>query len=187
MSNKVTIPFTPEKQVEYLQHLKESGNLSLAAAKTGISYSTVLRQRKRNKKFDEMINIARSEALGELVSVAKDRAIKGVEEPVFYKDQQIGTRTVYDNNLLWKLIESNERGSYNKKEATGNTSVTVNTQINASDDSTLSKLSTFLKIDLTTAAEKMEAEIGEEDSDYAYGEAREDDIIDGECYPTGSE
>lgn len=193
MSNKMPVPFGAEKQLEFLQHLEQCGNKTLAAARTGVSISTITRSAKKNKKFGEWLAIAQAKALDELVSVAKDRAVRGVEEPVFYRDEQIGTKTVYDNNLLKFLIESNERGSYNKKEG-GNTSVTVNQQYNVSDDTTLSKLSTFLKIDLNGAAERQESlehsddlDMDGEDSPESQQEAPDDDIINAEYDDTTKE
>lgn len=186
MSNKMPVPFGAEKQLEFLQHLEQCGNKTLAAARTGVSISTITRASKKNKKFGEWLAIAQAKALDELVSVAKDRAVKGVVEDVYYKDEKIGEKTVYDNSLLKFLIESNERGSYNKKEG-GNTSVTVNQQYNVSDDTTLSKLSTFLKIDLNGAAERQESlehsdvlDVDGDDSPESQQEAPDDDIIDAE-------
>ena len=171
----------PENQLDFLKQLEEVGSITQASALVGVTASQVAVIKKKDKRFADAIEIAKAKGLANLRSIIKDRAINGVVEPVFYRDNQIGEKTVYDNNLLWKYAEAIERDAFNKKETTGNVSITQN--VNVDSGATLDKLSNFLKIDLNKRMVEMEGE----DDDYSQGDADYEDIIEGECDDKGSE
>jgi len=101
--------FTYERRMRFLYELVKSGGLlSLAAARAGVSSSTVVKHRKMEPEFDAAVIEARDlgvEAV--LVEEARRRAVDGVDEPVFggqWKDEVVGYIKRYSDGLLKMLI-----------------------------------------------------------------------------------
>lgn len=177
ITRKMPVAFDEKKQLEFLEHLEKCGQVNLAAAKTGVSTTSVKTAEAKNPKFKEALAISKAIALNKLVSVAQSRALDGLDEKIYYRDKEIGTRKVYDNKLLKFLIESLERGSFIKEEA----GVNINQNINVSDETTLNRLGSFLNIDINSPPNDSE------DAPESQGESSGDDIIEGEYYPTGED
>ncbi|GAA4643486.1 hypothetical protein GCM10023115_14460 [Pontixanthobacter gangjinensis] len=97
--NRRTV-FTPQFKSRFLESLSEFGNVRLACKRGCVSRQTAYRERRRQPGFarmwDAALLAARTHAEGELA----DRALRGVEEPVFYHGEEVGRRRRYSDRLL---------------------------------------------------------------------------------------
>src|SRR5689334_12953216 len=92
--------WTPELKARFLAILAESGNVRLAARRCGMSAQSAYVQRRRDEQFARTWAAAMRLARDHCEQVLGDRAIDGVEEPIFYGGELVGTRRRYDTRLL---------------------------------------------------------------------------------------
>lgn len=92
--------WTPERKVRFLSHLAEKGNVRRACLLTGMSHASAYKLRRRDVDFARGWAAAQVLAREVAVDTLADRAIDGVEEPVWYHGEQIATRRRYDARLL---------------------------------------------------------------------------------------
>ena len=105
MSDMPVIPiptrgWTPVAMVRFLEHLSVKGNVRAACARVGLSAEAAYRLRRRDGRFARGWAAAMVLARDNSEQIIATRAIEGVEEPVFYRGEQIGTRRRYDTRLL---------------------------------------------------------------------------------------
>ena len=112
-----TSVFDAAAQRVFIEALAETGSVKDAARRAGVSRMTAYRQRHAPDAhaFRAGWSEALARAVAMLADVALSRAIDGVEEPVFWKGEEIGTRTRYNDRLLMFLLR--ERGMYNPHHA----------------------------------------------------------------------
>lgn len=91
-------------QKAFLSALAESGVLAHAAAAAGVDRVTVYRARQDDPTFDAACQDAIEEATDKLVQEARRRALEGVEEPVYQGGALVGTKRVYSDALMGKLL-----------------------------------------------------------------------------------
>lgn len=86
-----------KKKKSFLIHLRSLGNETKAARKAGFKYgkAAIDRMRKSDPLFDLNCRIAQQEAIAELESEARRRAIHGVEEYVTYRGEVSYLRDAY--------------------------------------------------------------------------------------------
>ena len=101
---------TAERQRIFLETLAATGSVGRAAKACGLSRQALYTHRKRADvpAFREAWEVALSCAINRLGDIAFERAIDGVEEPVFWKGEQIGTRRRYNDNLLVALLRARD-------------------------------------------------------------------------------
>lgn len=101
---------TPERQRRFLEVLAATGSVQEAARQAGASRQAfyALRNRAASKRFSEAWNRAIGRAINILGDTAFERAIEGVEEPVFWKGEQVGTRRRYNDRLLMFLLRARD-------------------------------------------------------------------------------
>ena len=104
----------------FLEALRNSGNVRAAATVVGIERSTAYRARKRSVRFARQWDEALEDAADVLLAEARRRALKGIEEPVFYGGKLVGTRHRYSDALLMFLIN---RAHPQKKAESGSETV----------------------------------------------------------------
>ena len=108
--------FTPERQAAFLDALAASGSISAAAQAVGLSRTAIYNLRNREDEAGAAFRAAWDARLRQAVAVlaetAFDRAINGVEEPVFHKGEQIGTRIRHNDRLLMFLLKSLDPETY---------------------------------------------------------------------------
>jgi hypothetical protein len=92
--------WTPALKARFLVLLAEAGNVRLSARRCGRSAQSVYVQRRRDPVFARawMGALVHAHKHGE--QVLADRALEGVEEPIFYRGELVGTRRRYDSRLL---------------------------------------------------------------------------------------
>jgi hypothetical protein len=92
--------WSPALKARFLVVLAEAGNVRLSARRCGLSAQSAYVQRRRDVVFARGWAGALVLALEHGEQVLADRALEGVEEPVFYRGELVGTRRRYDNRLL---------------------------------------------------------------------------------------
>lgn len=113
--------FTPERQTLFLDALASSGSVSTAAQAAGVSRTAAYNFRNRDDAAGEAFRAAWDGRLRQAVAVlaetAFDRAINGVEVPVFHKGEQIGIRIRHNDRLLMFLLKTLDPETYGPKPA----------------------------------------------------------------------
>ncbi|WP_298197898.1 hypothetical protein [Novosphingobium sp.] len=92
--------FTPERQALFLAVLAETGAVRSACARVGVSAQCVYLLRRRSVLFAAAWDAALVQALRVAEDVLATRALDGVEEPIFYRGEQVGSRWRFDARLL---------------------------------------------------------------------------------------
>jgi len=97
--------WTAAKQRAFLQALGETSCVRDACRAAGRSSALAYRLRARSAAFAAAWDTAQEMAATVLEQVAFQRAVIGVEEPVWYYGKQVGTRTRYSDAMLRLLIQ----------------------------------------------------------------------------------
>lgn len=93
-------PFTPDRQERFLEQLSLSGNVRLACRAVSIAPNTAYRWRQSSAEFADGWDRALVSARAAVEQVLADRALNGIEEPVFYHGEEIARRRRYSDRLL---------------------------------------------------------------------------------------
>ena len=94
------LAFSLARRVRFAEHLAETGNVRLACAATGVSRHTAYKARRRDDTFAQAWDAALVLAARHAEAVLADRALDGVEEPVWFRGELVGHRRRYDTRLL---------------------------------------------------------------------------------------
>lgn len=105
---------TPERQRVFLEAFAATGSVTEAARQAGASRQAfyTLRHREPTGPFATAWESASDRATHRLADVAYERAIEGVEEPVFQRGEQVGTRRRYNDRLLMALLRVRNPAHY---------------------------------------------------------------------------
>lgn len=97
---------TPERRRRFLEALAATGSVSEAARQAGASRQSFYALRARNDQpdFCRAWDYAMAGATQILADAAYERAIDGVEEPVYWRGELVGTRRRYNDALLLQLL-----------------------------------------------------------------------------------
>lgn len=100
--------WTLPKQVAFLRALSATHSVHEAARSVGCSRQSAyrLRSRLKGQPFDLAWEVAYHHSFDVLAHAALDRAINGVERPVFYKGEQVGSYRRFDEGLTVALLRS---------------------------------------------------------------------------------
>ena len=90
----------PEIRVKFLEALARTGNVGTAAYYVQRSRQSAYDLRRRDPDFARGWQAALVLARDVAEDVLQERAIDGIEEPVYYHGEVVGTRRRYDNRLL---------------------------------------------------------------------------------------
>lgn len=91
---------TPERLARFLDVLSQHGNVRTAAQQIGVSRSALYLARRRDAQFARGWRAALVLARNHAETVLAERAIDGVEEPVFFHGEVVAVRRRYDSRLL---------------------------------------------------------------------------------------
>ena len=83
----------------FIERLKATGNVTLAARGAGVNRQNAYRARSRSKKFRRQWDEALDQAVDLLDGEARRRAT-GMKKDVWYAGRVVGTENVYDSALL---------------------------------------------------------------------------------------
>lgn len=108
--------WTAERQMTFIQALAESGCVTEACARVGMSVNSAyaLRTRLDAQRFRFAWEAALDHAIQRLSDAAFSRALNGVARPVFFQGEQIGERRYYDENLTRFLLRYRDPIRYGK-------------------------------------------------------------------------
>ena len=112
----------------FIEVLRTTGNVTLAAQHAGQSRNQVHDVRQRSKRFAAQWDNALEEATDLLEAEAHRRALTGIDEPVFYKGKVVGSTKKYSGPLLMFLLEAHRPQKFRdggKVEQPGATDVDV--------------------------------------------------------------
>jgi len=100
--------WTPERQRAFLEALADTGSVRLAARAINMSSEGAyyLRRQPGAEEFAAAWNAALDHGIRRLEDIALERAIHGVEVPVYSYGKLIGTRIVYNDRLLMFMLRN---------------------------------------------------------------------------------
>ena len=104
-------------KARFLAELAKAGSVAAAALALGIDRSNAYKWRRADSSFAAAWDDALLEAAEHLEQVAYQRAVHGVEEPVYYKGEICGSVRRYDNTLLWNLLKASNPAKYRETAA----------------------------------------------------------------------
>jgi len=122
--------FNVERQRKVLKVVQETGNISTAAAQSGVSRRTIYNHMERNPAFAERMELAQARYVAALEDIVSDRVQHGTRTKRYDGDGNLVEEIVKDDTQL--LLRSLERHSKDwSKESSnsqGNVEVNINTQ-----------------------------------------------------------
>jgi len=105
--------WTPERKVQFLDHLARKGNVRAACARVRLSREAAYRLRRRDRLFARGWAAALIQAHEASIEVLAERAIDGIEEEVWHRGELVGTRRKYDSRLLLAHIARLDKAAEN--------------------------------------------------------------------------
>lgn len=98
--------WTAPKMADFLRQLSATHSVSAAARSVGMSRQSAYRLRSRLKggAFDLAWDVAFHHSYDNLAHAALERALNGVEIPVFHKGEQVGSYRRFDERLTVALL-----------------------------------------------------------------------------------
>jgi hypothetical protein len=94
-----------KRRVAFLRGLEQGMSAAGAAEAAGISRSLVYRWRDHDRAFAAAWRRAAEAGTDRLEDEAMRRALEGVEKPVFWRGEQVGTVRTYNDRLLMLLLQ----------------------------------------------------------------------------------
>ena len=110
----------------FIERLKATGNVTLAASGAGVALQHAYRTRNRSKAFRRSWEDALEQAMDLLEGEARRRAT-GIKRDVWYAGEKVGTKNVYSDTLLMFLLRARRPHLYRdnvKVERSGGMEVT---------------------------------------------------------------
>ena len=95
----------------FIDRLKATGNVTLAASGAGVTRQHAYRTRNRSKTFRRQWDEALEEAVDLLAGEARRRAT-GIKKAVWYAGEVVGAESVYDSSLLMFLLRAHRPRLY---------------------------------------------------------------------------
>ena len=109
--------FTAAKRRKFLKTLARTGCISDAATVARISTTTVDRWRNKDARFAALCDAAIDKAGGHIETLAWERAVTGIEEPVMHHGKLVGTRVKRSNSIFRMLLMASNRKKYGRMGA----------------------------------------------------------------------
>ena len=108
------VRIAPARLDAFLKLLEETADVSVAAERTGLRRSSLYKLRKSSETFARRWTEALDLGLDRLQDHAVNRATVGVEKPVWYGGEQVGTVLQPDNRLLKFLLIAHRPQVYDR-------------------------------------------------------------------------
>ena len=103
---KKKTPTIATRRTKFLKKLAQTANVSLSARHAEISKSALYKHRQKTPSFAAAWDDALGEALDALEQAVIERAQHGVEKPVFFGGNQIGTVRNYSDALAMFMLKA---------------------------------------------------------------------------------
>lgn len=107
--------FTPERIERFLQELRETANVSLAAAAAGWGRRTAYDYKAKSEEFAAEWDSAFQEGLDRLEASLFRRAVHGVEKPVYQGGELVGTVKEYSDTAAIFLLKGGRPEKYRER------------------------------------------------------------------------
>ena len=117
-----------EPDALFLATLKDTGNVTAACMVAGFDRSHIYQRKKVDTSFAAAWEAAIEVSVDKLELVARDRALQGVKEPVYYKGYVVGHVHKPSDRLMELLLKAHRPDKFNpvqKLEHSGGVSVAV--------------------------------------------------------------
>lgn len=118
--------------IEFCSLIQETGNISAACAAIRRHYPTLQLSAKiiddyraLIPAFSEQVDFALEMFNAKLEEAAVERAVEGVDEPVFYQGTECGSKKKYSDDLLKFLMQANNPTKYGKTDSKSSTAPIV--------------------------------------------------------------
>lgn len=108
------LPSPAIRRACFLEVLRRTANVSRAAREAGLATSTVYAQRGKSAGFAAEWDAAVTEALDALEEELVQRVRQGVEKPVFYGGQQVGSVRHYSDALAMFILKARRPDVYGR-------------------------------------------------------------------------
>lgn len=105
------------RQRRFLETLAETANVSRAAREAGVARSALYRLREQSATFRTRWQEAMDQALDEIEAMLMDRAVHGVDRPVFFGGKECGAIRHYSDTLAIFLLRARRPDIYGKVAA----------------------------------------------------------------------
>jgi len=102
----------PRWKTVFLEPLVDTVNVTLACRRAGIARRTAYDWREANAGFSRKWDDAIDEGVDLLEAELHKRAFEGVERPVYYKEEQVGTWRFYSDALAMFLLKAHRPERY---------------------------------------------------------------------------
>ncbi|KKM97855.1 hypothetical protein LCGC14_1163920 [marine sediment metagenome] len=112
-------------QVAFLEAYARTGNISASAKAAGVSTPTIGSYRDTHVEFKELFDAAYDEFCAKLEAAGLERAVEGIEVPVFYQGKQTDTQKRYSDRLLELYLKSHIVKYRDKVDVTHQVSIGV--------------------------------------------------------------
>lgn len=110
-------PTIAVRRNKFLKKLAQTANVSLSARHAGISKSALYVHRQKTPSFAAAWDDALGEALDALEQAVIERAVQGVEKPVFFGGEQIGAVRNYSDALAMFMLRAHRPEVYARLSA----------------------------------------------------------------------
>jgi hypothetical protein len=107
--------FTEGLKAAFIENLRATCNVTLAAQAAGVSSATVYKHKQSDVLFAERWDEAIQEGIDLLEHKAHQRAFDGVSEPVFYQGFECGSVRKYSDALTMFLLKSHRPDKYRER------------------------------------------------------------------------
>jgi hypothetical protein len=104
------IRWSGKRERAFLQTLAATAQVTTAVRASGLSESTIRRHRASDESFAARWAAALAEGVDRLETLMLDRALNGVEKPIWYGGKQVGTMTEYSDRTALAVL-AHHRGT----------------------------------------------------------------------------
>jgi hypothetical protein len=111
--------FTPARRRRFIKTLAKTGCIKDGCRVAKISRTTVERWRDKDAEFARTYAIALHQAESHIETLAWERAVTGIEEPVIHYGKQVGTRIKRSDSIFRLLLIGSNRKKYGRMGAVG--------------------------------------------------------------------
>ena len=101
----------------FLKKLEETAIVALAARAAGVSRANAYATRARNHTFARQWEESLAVAVDMLEAKAHQLAFQGVQEPIYWKGEQVGARMNYHTDLIKFLLSGHRPEKYRQNHA----------------------------------------------------------------------
>lgn len=109
--------FTEKLKTLFIDTLRETCNVTVAAQTVGINSGTAYRHRKEDPIFAEQWDEALQEGIDLLEQKAHERAFNGVDKGIYHQGMMVGTEKQYSDGLTMFLLKAHRPDKYRERSS----------------------------------------------------------------------